>query len=191
MVLSAVEEFQLIAILSIAAVGALGAVAPWLITSASGKHQTSTGATFSYANMGSSGVFLAAGLVHMLPDASEDLAGVNTALPLASTLCGLGFCMLLLIERTTGHREGGSDKVRKLLLVADRQKDLSPVSSEPHRLTDTVVTDTNGLDEGQPYALYDRGDCRRCEEGGEGNWVTALVLWGALSAHSLLAGAQC
>ena len=115
--------------------------------------------------MCSSGVFLAAGLVHMLPDASEDLSDLDTTLPVAFVVAGLGFCLLLSIEQNT----------------------------EQHRQEAPVTTETisprcfvsKGLDASQEYLAFED----QADVDDDSNWVSALVLRAALSAHSLLAGA--
>eukprot|EP01138_Halocafeteria_seosinensis_P010373 gb/GECG01010591.1/.p1 GENE.gb/GECG01010591.1/~~gb/GECG01010591.1/.p1 ORF type:complete len:445 (+),score=34.86 gb/GECG01010591.1/:1-1335(+) len=57
------------------------------------------GLPVSAANTGAAGVFLSAGLVHLLPDAVEE---INTDFPWAYVMCGIGFLVTLLIEQTAG-----------------------------------------------------------------------------------------
>ena len=45
------------------------------------------------------GVFLSAGVVHLLPDAAED---IDAEFPWAYTLCGIGFLLTLIIEQVAG-----------------------------------------------------------------------------------------
>ena len=47
----------------------------------------------------SAGVFLSAGVVHLLPDAAED---IDTGFPWAYTMCGIGFLLTLIIEQVAG-----------------------------------------------------------------------------------------
>lgn len=62
---------------------------------------------FSIGNAFAGGVFLGAGLLHMLPDASKGLGNLtgSTDFPWIFLLCALGFLLVLLIEKvlSKGH----------------------------------------------------------------------------------------
>jgi len=57
---------------------------------------------FSYGAAFAGGVFLAAGLVHMLPDANNNLATLKLGFPIAFFIAGLGFLLVFGIEKALG-----------------------------------------------------------------------------------------
>jgi len=227
--MDAETNFQLISIASIAAIGAAGVLAP-IIMARNDSSDVSTGTTFSYANMGSSGVFLAAGLVHMLPDATDDLSDLNTKLPVASMLVGIGFCLLLVIEQMTEHQQQDENAMRASFAmgatVPDEQRQLvgQPLyqdklaviceTNEKSSVATTNCTDetlqepfcqdkvavtcetnvkssTTALTKGTSMESLQQSLCQNQDDVSDSagsNWATALVLWAALSVHSLLAG---
>src|SRR5436190_17238055 len=66
---------------------------------------------FSWGAAVAGGVFLAAGLVHMLPDAAEHLRSLEMALPLSFFIAGLGFLLVFGIEKAltlTASHDGGT-----------------------------------------------------------------------------------
>ena len=203
-----VFAFQQICIFSIMAVGTMATVAPWLMAK-SPASDASTGSKFSYANMGSSGVFLAAGLVHMLPDATEDLSDLDTKLPVASVLVGIGFCLLLVIGQMSNQLPMKQPISFNGSFIGDTGKastSASPLASttqapphyseakvaEPCQTNDEPIAPASPIsstaDETLQQPLCQEG--AGAEDSARSNWLTALVLWAALSVHSLLAGAS-
>ena len=66
---------------------------------------------FSWGAAVAGGVFLAAGLVHMLPDAAEHLRSLEMAFPLSFFIAGLGFLLVFGIEKAltlTASHDGGT-----------------------------------------------------------------------------------
>lgn len=63
---------------------------------------------FSLGNCLAGGIFLGAGLIHMLPDAQEGLNAVAAGIdfPIVSVICACGFLFVLLIERVATSAHG-------------------------------------------------------------------------------------
>ncbi len=64
------------------------------------RHFERSEAFFSLGSALAAGIFIGAGLIHMLPDAIDDFSSVAPHLgyPLASLLCAVGFVLILFIE---------------------------------------------------------------------------------------------
>lgn len=60
---------------------------------------------FSLGNALSAGIFLSAGLIHMLPDAERNLRGALGEFPAASLIAVIGFFIVLLVERVLARGE--------------------------------------------------------------------------------------
>ncbi len=96
-----VNLFKYIAMASLFAMGMCGGLAPIKL-----GRVKSAAKWLSLGNMFSGGVFLGGGLIHLLPESSEDLTAVASKLnspilanfPYAFLLCGLGFFAILLVE---------------------------------------------------------------------------------------------
>ncbi len=75
-------------------VGIMGGMLPMYI------HQKND-SLLSILNVGSGGVILAAGMLHLLPDASEALRETEDSIkfPLSNLLCASGFLVLLFIDQ--------------------------------------------------------------------------------------------
>ena len=87
-------------LLSIAVIWLIGLVAGlWpVLTGAEARHDR----FFSLGNALAGGVFLGAGLIHLLPDSIDSfgtLLGPDLEYPLASLICAAGFLLVLLIEK--------------------------------------------------------------------------------------------
>ena len=87
--------FKLTAALAIFVIGFLGALLARRLTEQSGD-----GATLSIANCFAGGVFLAAGLIHVLPDAQSQLASVFPSMdyPLFGLFATASLALKVLIE---------------------------------------------------------------------------------------------
>ncbi|WP_108649612.1 ZIP family metal transporter [Dongshaea marina] len=85
--------FKLISVLLILLVTVLAGLYPFLR-----KFREGHGPEFPAAEALASGVFLGAGLIHMLGDASGDFAGQGIEYPVAFLLAGLMFLLLLWFE---------------------------------------------------------------------------------------------
>lgn len=94
--------------MDIAAQKLLAIVVIWLIGLVAGLWPVLIGARtphdrfFSLGNALAGGVFLGAGLIHLLPDAIDSyraVLGPDLDYPLASLVCAAGFLLVLLIEK--------------------------------------------------------------------------------------------
>ena len=98
---------KVVAAVAIFAVGVLGGVIPFLATRHHASHRF-----FSLGNSLAGGIFLGAGFIHLMPEASEVLDEV-VKYPLAPLLAAVGVCVLVLIDRvlfeTTHAISSGKD----------------------------------------------------------------------------------
>jgi zinc transporter 1/2/3 len=95
--------FKLLAILIIIATGMIFGMFPRRIgLSPQGKRWLALGNAFA------GGVFLGAGLIHMLPDAIKNLGvfGVGSGYPSAFLICGIGFLSVLFLEKVVLRGQG-------------------------------------------------------------------------------------
>ena len=84
---------KLLSVLAILAIGLIGGAIPII----AGKYENSR-RFFSLGNAFAGGVFLGAGLIHLMPDGAEKLRGLSTY-PIAGLLTTAGLALLLLIDR--------------------------------------------------------------------------------------------
>jgi solute carrier family 39 (zinc transporter), member 1/2/3 len=99
--------FRVVAIVAILLTGLAGGLLPlWL------GYTPRTQRFFSLGNAFSAGIFLSAGLIHMLPDAEVNLRGVLGEFPAASLIAVIGFFIVLFVERvvSSGDAEAGEAK---------------------------------------------------------------------------------
>ncbi len=91
--------FKLISIISVLLVGAIGGLFSVKLSASRNSRRL-----FSLGNAFAAGVFLAAGLLHMLPDANEGFNALSD-FPWAYLGCAIGFIMILFLERVVlaGH----------------------------------------------------------------------------------------
>ena len=73
---------------------------------------------FSLGNALAAGIFLSAGLIHMLPDAEENLRGVLGEFPVASLIAMLGFFLVLFVERVVAADESEAGEAKKGAIYA-------------------------------------------------------------------------
>lgn len=92
-----IVAYKLVFIAVILVVGLVAGLLP-VLAGAQARYER----LFSLGNALGGGVFLGAGLIHLLPDAIDnyaDLLGPGLDYPLASLICAAGFLMVLLIEK--------------------------------------------------------------------------------------------
>ena len=86
--------FKIIAFITILITGICGGfLSLWLATSKKSER------LFSLGNAFAGGIFLGAGLIHMLPDAQEGLGHLGRNYPWAFLICAIGFLMILFLEK--------------------------------------------------------------------------------------------
>ncbi|MBN2310629.1 MAG: ZIP family metal transporter [Candidatus Hydrogenedentes bacterium] len=104
-----VELFKTLAFVAILLTGLAGGYLSLRLAASSRKE-----AIFSLGNCLAGGIFLGAGLIHMLPDAQEGFSAVAAGIdfPVVSVICACGFLLVLLIERvaTSGHGHAGEEQ---------------------------------------------------------------------------------
>jgi solute carrier family 39 (zinc transporter), member 1/2/3 len=96
--------FRLIAIVAILLMGLFGGFLPMWV-----GYSPRTQRFFSLGNALSAGIFLSAGLIHMLPDAEHNLRGVLGEFPTASLIAVLGFFIVLFVERVVSQAEAKAE----------------------------------------------------------------------------------
>ena len=92
-VVTSLLAIKALAALAILVVGLVGGTIPILATRHHASHRI-----LSLSNALAGGIFLGAGFLHLLPEASEALGDV-IEYPLAPLMAAIGVCMLLLIDR--------------------------------------------------------------------------------------------
>ena len=100
--------FKILSVLIIFAVGLLAGIMPTRVKlSERGKRKLTLGNAFS------GGVFLGAGLLHLLPDAVENFEAFagDVDFPFAALICGAGFLLVLSLEKAA---LGGSEDVGRM-----------------------------------------------------------------------------
>ena len=107
-----------IAFVAILAVGLVGGAIPFLAARHHGSHRF-----FSLGNSFAGGIFLGAGFIHLLPEASEVFEEVSEY-PLAPLLAAAGVGVLLLIDRVVfevparpGHAKGPKQPIYPVVLL--------------------------------------------------------------------------
>jgi zinc transporter 1/2/3 len=100
--------FRIVAIVVIFLTGLAGGLLPLWV-----GYTPRTQRFFSLGNAMSAGIFLSAGLIHMLPDAEESLRGVLGEFPAASLIAVIGFFIVLLVERVVASSEGEATEVKR------------------------------------------------------------------------------
>lgn len=113
-------EVKLLLLLVILVAGAAGAGVPLLRRNAANRERI-----LGWGNSFSAGVFLAAGLVHMLPDADRIWGGLGWDYPMAFALAALAFVLMLLVEHVllpeNAHREVHAPSGERFTRIAERQ----------------------------------------------------------------------
>lgn len=96
-----VIAFKIIALVSILVIGLVGGfLSVWLASSKKSDR------IFSLGNALAGGIFLGAGLIHMLPDAQDGFEGFagQTGFPWVFLVCAIGFLIVLFLEKVLLHR---------------------------------------------------------------------------------------
>ncbi len=152
-----VETLKLISLAAILATGLAGGFMSLFL--AASRHSKRL---FGFGNTFSGGIFLGAGLLHMLPDAAEDLGrlGLQSDFPWASMICAAGIVLVLFVEHVLlgsvhSHHHAHDDEGHN-------------VSASPYLVT--VILSIHSLIAG--IAL-----------GGESTVGTAFVILAAILAH--------
>uniref|UniRef100_A0A0G4I9K0 Zinc/iron permease n=1 Tax=Chromera velia CCMP2878 TaxID=1169474 RepID=A0A0G4I9K0_9ALVE len=197
-------ELRVISVVSILLCGLSGGLLPLCASPGS--------SWLSYGNAFGGGVFLGAGLVHMLPEASKDLqeallsmeAGGKEGLaefPWASVFAGLGLFLVLALDRCFVAwymaTSGGSPKTRGYARVAvggpeeTGEAPDSPTGQSPSPFAETPVSEIDISARAREVSRLYPGEA----VGGEGQETdgvkrssSSLVLLIVLSVHSLSAG---
>lgn len=100
--------FRIVAIVAIFLTGLGGGLLPLWV-----GYTPRTQRFFSLGNALSAGIFLSAGLIHMLPDAEANLRGVLGEFPVASLIAVIGFFIVLLVERVVARGEAEAGEVKR------------------------------------------------------------------------------
>ena len=187
--MSSATAFRIVAIVSIFAAGLGGAALPFAVSARWPR-------LLGLLNAAAAGVFLAAALVHLLDDAEQngglqrwsEVEGGRYAFPWAPAFCLLGFLLLTLVgEVARALAEGTADP--GLLGASPQRQPEGDVQSQGEGDGDFARRrPRRGSNHGEPLSpssVEFGGD--RYVETGEGA-LTAVVVFAALSVHSVLAG---
>ena len=113
---------KLLLLLAILVAGAVGSGLPLLRRDAADN-----GRILGWGNALADGVFLAAGLVHMLPDADQIFARLGWDYPIAFALAALGFAFMLLVEHVLlpeqAHQEMHAPSGERFARLAEHHHD--------------------------------------------------------------------
>lgn len=113
---------KLALLLTILAAGAAGAALPLLRRDAAQNDRI-----LGWGNAFAAGVFLAAGLVHMLPDADRGWASLGWDYPMAFVLAGFAFVFMLLVEHVLlpeqAHQEVHAPSGERFARIAEQHHD--------------------------------------------------------------------
>ncbi|QDU60993.1 zinc transporter ZupT [Planctomycetes bacterium Pan216] len=142
-----------------------GLFALWLRGTKSAKR------TLGLGNAAAGGIFLAIGLIHILPDASDGLSGVSRLMggyPVAGLACSLGFLVLFSIERVVLSSAHHHDEPSTQSVVEGTEETAQPSWLFPLVLLTVLAFHSfmAGVALGLPEDL-----------------ITAMVLTGAILAH--------
>ena len=149
------EAFKVIAMVSIFAIGMFGSFTPFVIARCGGGLDSTSGwgQVLPVLNAASAGVFIGAGLMHMLADAlsNEDLSERSAEFwgdeergsLFAISLCAAGFFLLLIAEQTVAGCAQGSCMGKKQRRSAKKynKEPLQSGDNEPVRASDNDVED--------------------------------------------------
>lgn len=115
-------EVKLALLFTILLAGALGGAFPLLR-----RHAKPSDRILGWGNAFAAGVFLAAGLVHMLPDAHMIWTDLGTEYPMAFALASLAFAFMLLVEHVLlpeqAHQEVHAPSGERFARIAELHHD--------------------------------------------------------------------
>lgn len=110
---------KLALLIAILVAGAVGAALPLSRSGAAERERL-----LGWGNAFAAGVFLAAGLVHMLPDADRKWTGLGFDYPTAFALAGFAFVFMLLVEHVLlpehAHEEVHAPSSERFARIAER-----------------------------------------------------------------------
>jgi len=113
---------KLALLIVILAAGALGGALPLLRRDVVGSERI-----LGWGNAFAAGVFLAAGIVHMLPDADQIWSGLGWDYPMAFALAGFAFTFMLLVEHVLlpehAHEEVHAPSGERFSRIAEHHHD--------------------------------------------------------------------
>lgn len=113
---------KLALLLAILAAGAAGSALPLLRRGAA-----QTDRILGWGNSFAAGVFLSAGLIHMLPDADEIWGGLGWNYPMAFALAAFAFAFMLLVEHVLipeqAHQEVHAPSGERFARIAEKHQD--------------------------------------------------------------------
>ncbi|KAG6613095.1 Zinc (Zn2)-Iron (Fe2) Permease (ZIP) family [Phytophthora cinnamomi] len=192
-----VTVFKLVSIGCIWVVGLAGGLTPALLAS---RHDKSP--TLSILSAFSGGVFLAGGFFHLLHAAVENPALRRWStqdegryeFPYAEMFCTLGFLGLLLLEQAAqAHMSSSSEAGGYVPAKGEDDEELRGATESD----DTYLGDLDVDDEEQALAAasnvrhshsHSHGPGQQADEADAGSLAVAMVLFVALSFHSVLEG---
>ncbi len=162
---------KLALLIAILVAGALGAVLPLRERRAATSERL-----LGWGNAFAAGVLLAAGLVHMLPDADRTWTSLGHTYPTAFALAGLAFVFMLLVEHVLlpeqAHEEMHAPSGERFARIAERsQHSGDAVAAYAVLIALSIHSLLAGL------AL-----------GAEADLSRALVIWIAIIAHKTAGG---
>lgn len=112
---------KLLLLIAILVAGAIGGALPLLRRSASASERL-----LGWGNAFAAGVFLAAGMVHMLPDADRTWTSLGYEYPVAFALAGLAFTFMLLVEHVLlpehAHEEVHAPSGERFARIAEKHQ---------------------------------------------------------------------
>ncbi|MCP4904217.1 MAG: ZIP family metal transporter [bacterium] len=113
---------KLVLLIAILAAGAAGGAIPLLRKNAARNDRL-----LGWGNAFAAGVFLAAGIVHMLPDADRIWHGLGWDYPMAFALAGFAFIFMLLVEHVLlpehAHEEVHAPSGERFARIAEHHQD--------------------------------------------------------------------
>jgi zinc transporter 1/2/3 len=187
---SSLTYFKLLSAALTLAFGWVGVILPWMI-----ERMAAAESILSLANMLSAGVMLGAGVLHLLPDAADNIGAVlgeGVEYPVGHLLFCAGLLAPLLVEGLLSNKGGRSPQRRGYqpgdagdsdassqspLCCVPQPKTVAGMSGDPEERADGEVIGASMLD-GHAHHGYTR----------ELPVSSALVLLAALSFHSVLEG---
>lgn len=166
---------KLALLIAILVAGAIGAALPLRRRGTTGSDRL-----LGWGNAFAAGVFLAAGLVHMLPDADRTWTSLGHDYPTAFALAGLAFVFMLLVEHVLlpeqAHEEMHAPSGERFARIAEHHHHAGPHSGDAVAAYAVLI------------ALSIHSMLAGLALGAEAELSRALVIWLAIIAHKTAAG---